>query len=169
MITAAQVFQRSSNIGTVKIARQLGKQRLYEAMLRFGLGRRTGVGLAGERAGVVYPVQKWGDIHFANIAFGYGLQVTPLQMVAGYAAIANGGMYNPPRLVAKVVHADGREEPFALPPGARPSQRVVSAGDGANDAGDHDRGHRAEARHRQGGRSGRASRWRARPAPPRRW
>ncbi|HEY0711668.1 MAG TPA: penicillin-binding protein 2, partial [Polyangia bacterium] len=83
VLTAEQVFQRSSNIGTVKIARQLGKQRLHEALVRFGLGRRTGVGLAGERAGVLYGYQKWGDIHFANIAFGYGVMVTPLQLVTG--------------------------------------------------------------------------------------
>ena len=60
VITAAQVLQRSSNIGTVKIARQLGKQRLHEALLRFGLGRRTGVGLGGERAGVLYPAARSG-------------------------------------------------------------------------------------------------------------
>jgi cell division protein FtsI (penicillin-binding protein 3) len=127
VITAAQVLQRSSNIGTVKIARQLGKQRLHEALVRFGLGRRTGVGLAGERAGVLYGYQKWGDIHFANIAFGYGVMVTPLQLVAGYAALANGGLYQPPRLVQKVIHADGREEVLERPAGAREQVRVVSA------------------------------------------
>jgi cell division protein FtsI (penicillin-binding protein 3) len=126
VITAAQVLQRSNNIGTVKIARLLGKERLYEALRRFGFGRRTGVGLEGERPGLVYPAQKWGDIHFANIAFGYGLQVTPLQMVVGYAALANGGLYRPPRLAWKVVGASGKPELLPPPAGARPEQRVLS-------------------------------------------
>jgi cell division protein FtsI (penicillin-binding protein 3) len=127
VITAAQVLQRSSNVGTVKIARLLGKPRLHEALLRFGLGRRTGVGLGGERAGVLYAHQKWGDIHFANIAFGYGVMVTPLQLVTAYAALANGGIYQPPRLVQKLVHPDGREEVPPRPANAREPMRVVSA------------------------------------------
>jgi cell division protein FtsI (penicillin-binding protein 3) len=126
IISAAEVLQRSSNIGTVKIARLLGKQGLYEALLRFGFGRRTGVGLEGEVSGWLRPASKWGDVHFANIAFGQGLAVTPLQMVAGYAAIANGGLYHPPRLTLKVINPDGKEESFP-PPGVAPvSRRVVS-------------------------------------------
>ena len=126
MLTAAEVFQRSSNIGTVKIARRLGKQRLHDALMRFGFGRRTGIGLEGERPGIVHPVNRWGDIHLATIAFGHGLSVTPLQMVAAIAAIANGGLYMPPRLARKVTKPDGREEPLAPPAGSRGEQRVIS-------------------------------------------
>ena len=126
VIPAEEVFQRSSNIGTVKIARQLGKQRLYEALVRFGFGRRTGVGLGGEVPGLLRPVSKWGEVHFANIAFGQGLAVTPLQMVAGYAAIANGGMYHAPRLALKVLSPDGRSELLPASPLAMPDHKVVS-------------------------------------------
>jgi cell division protein FtsI (penicillin-binding protein 3) len=127
VLTAEQVLQRSSNIGTVKIARQLGKQRLYEALVRFGFGRRTGVGLVGEVPGMLRPVAKWGEVHFANIAFGQGLAVTPLQMVAGFAAIANGGIYQPPRLALKVLRPDGSEDPIPPSPDALPKHRVLSA------------------------------------------
>jgi cell division protein FtsI (penicillin-binding protein 3) len=127
VISAEQVFQRSSNIGTVKIARQLGKQRLYESLIRFGFGKRSGIGLQGEVPGLLRPVGKWGEVHFANIAFGQGLAVTPLQMVAGFAAIANGGMYQPPRLVLKVVRPDGTVEPVTPPPEAPVAHRVISA------------------------------------------
>ena len=127
VLTAAEVFQRSSNIGTVKIARQLGKQRLYDALLRFGFGRRTGIGLEGESAGVVHPVHKWGEVHLANIAFGQGLTATPLQMVAAIAAIANGGVYQPPRLASKVIYPDGREVEVPLTASAPPERRVLSA------------------------------------------
>ena len=151
VITAAQVLQRSSNIGTVKIARQLGKQRLHEALLRFGLGRRTGVGLAGERAGVLYGYQKWGDIHFANIAFGYGVMVTPLQLVAGLCgagqrwpvpAAAAGPEGDPRRRAGRGAGAAGG--------GARAGAGGVG-GDGAHDAGDHDRGDRAGGNGQPGG------------------
>ena len=85
--------------------------------------RPTGVGLPGERAGVVRPVDKWGDIGFANVSFGQGITVTPLQMVAGrVGAIAAGGVYHQPRIVARVVQPDGTVE---TPP-VEPDRRVMS-------------------------------------------
>jgi cell division protein FtsI (penicillin-binding protein 3) len=113
-LTVSEVFKFSSNIGATKIARKLGRDGLAEALVRFGFGKQTGVGLPGERAGIVRPVAKWGDIGFANVSFGQGLTVTPLQMAAGVSAIAGGGIYRQPRIVARVVQADGTVE--ALPP-----------------------------------------------------
>ena len=89
-LTVAEVFKFSSNIGATKIARKLGRDGLAEALERFGFGHPAGIGLPGERAGVLRPVAKWGDIGFANVAFGQGLTVTPLQMATGVAAIAGG-------------------------------------------------------------------------------
>ena len=122
VLTAAEVFKFSSNIGAAKIARRLGRERLADALARFGFGRPTGIGLPGERGGVLRPVGKWGDIGFANVAFGQGITVTPLQIASGMAAIAAGGVYHPPRIVARVVHADGSSEPMA----DRPATRVIS-------------------------------------------
>jgi cell division protein FtsI (penicillin-binding protein 3) len=122
----AQVFQRSSNIGTVKIAQRLGKEDLYAAIGRFGLGRSTRAGLPGEVGGIVHHVKKWGELHFATISFGYNLAVTPLQMTAAYAAIASGGIYRAPRIGLRVVHPDGRVEPLPPPAGARVEERVLS-------------------------------------------
>jgi cell division protein FtsI (penicillin-binding protein 3) len=107
VLTVAEVFKFSSNIGATKIARKLGREQFADALESFGFGRPTGVGLPGERAGIVRPVAKWGDIGFANVAFGQGLTVTPLQMLAGVSAIAGGGVYRQPRIVARVVQADG--------------------------------------------------------------
>jgi cell division protein FtsI (penicillin-binding protein 3) len=107
VLTAAEVFKFSSNIGATKIARRLGREGLADALGRFGFGRSTGVGLPGERAGVIRPVDKWGDIGFANVAFGQGLTVTPLQMVSGVSAIAAGGVYHAPRIISRVVQPDG--------------------------------------------------------------
>src|SRR5205823_277448 len=114
-----------SNIGATKIARRLGREGLADTLARFGFGRPTGVGLPGERAGVVRPVDKWGDIGFANVSFGQGLTVTPLQMVTGVSANAAGGVYHAPRVVARVVQADGSVETPAAPP-ANSDRRVMS-------------------------------------------
>ena len=121
-LTVAEVFKFSSNIGATKIARRLGRERLADALARFGFGRPTGIGLPGERAGVLRPVDKWGEIGFANLSFGQGITATPLQIASGMAAIAAGGVYHPPRIVARVVHADGSSEPIP----ERPATRVIS-------------------------------------------
>jgi cell division protein FtsI (penicillin-binding protein 3) len=126
--TAAEVFKYSSNIGTVKIARRIGKETLARMIDRLGFGRPTGVGLPGERRGTVRPVSRWGEIELATQAFGQGLTVTPLQMATAYAAIASGGVYHRPKLAVRFVSADGRSEPVPLPADARPEERVLSNG-----------------------------------------
>jgi cell division protein FtsI (penicillin-binding protein 3) len=122
VLTVAEVLKLSSNIGATKIARRLGRERFADALARFGFGRPTGIGLPGERAGVVRPVDKWGDIGFANVSFGQGITVTPLQMLAGVSAIAAGGVYHQPRIVSRVVQPDGSVEA----PAGQPDRRVMS-------------------------------------------
>lgn len=122
-VTAAEVYQQSSNIGTVKIARRIGKDRLAEALRGFGFGVRSGVGLPGERMGLVRKVEKWGDIGFANVAFGQGLTATPLQITAAFAAVGAGGVYHPPVLALRVVDNDGNIETLKE---RVPARRVVS-------------------------------------------
>src|ERR1700690_902294 len=88
VLTAAEVFKYSSNIGTVKIARRIGKEALWNALDRFGFGRPTYLGLPGERRGILRPISRWGEIEFATHAFGQGMTVSPVQLAAGFAAIA---------------------------------------------------------------------------------
>ena len=143
VLTVAEVFKFSSNIGATKIARRLGRERLADALARFGFGRPTGIGLPGERAGVLRSVDKWGDIGFANLSFGQGITVTPLQIASGMAAIAAGGIYHPPPdrraggTRRRIVRADGR---------ATRDARDLGKG-GARDDRHHAGGHR-------GGRDG---------------
>jgi cell division protein FtsI (penicillin-binding protein 3) len=122
VLTVAEVFKFSSNIGATKIARRLGRDAFADALGRFGFGHPTGIGLPGERGGVVRPVEKWGDIGFANISFGQGIAVTPLQMIAGVSAIAGGGVYRQPHIVARVVEPDGTIDA----PAVAPDHRVMS-------------------------------------------
>jgi len=124
ILTAAEVFKHSSNIGTVKIARRITREALHDALARFGFGKRTGVGLPGERAGILRPARRWGEIEFATHAFGQGLTVTPLQLTAAYAAIAAGGLYRPPRLVLRLLHPAG---------GNHETSRREGQGDGRGD------------------------------------
>jgi cell division protein FtsI (penicillin-binding protein 3) len=126
VLTAAEVFKHSSNIGTVKIARRIGKEALWNALDRFGFGRPTYLGLPGERRGILRPISRWGEIEFATHAFGQGLTVTPVQLAAGFAAIAAHGVYHPPRLALHYVGSDGKTEPIERPPEARGDTRVMS-------------------------------------------
>ncbi|MFW5966234.1 MAG: penicillin-binding protein [Persicimonas sp.] len=106
-LTAAEIIQKSSNIGIYKIAKLIGKEALYETLRDFGFGTRTGLGLRGERAGVIWPHDDWAEVTFANISFGQGFTSTPLQLIQSIAAIANDGMLMEPRLVRRVVDRDG--------------------------------------------------------------
>jgi cell division protein FtsI (penicillin-binding protein 3) len=107
VLSTAGIFKRSSNVGAAKIGLRLGKERLYEGLLRFGFGTRSGIEVPGERVGKLRDPAKWRDIDVAAISYGYGMTVTPLQMAAGLAAVGNGGVYRAPRIVDRVIHADG--------------------------------------------------------------
>jgi cell division protein FtsI (penicillin-binding protein 3) len=126
ILTVAEVFKFSSNIGATKIARRLGRERFADALVRFGFGHSTQLGLPGERNGVIRPVERWGDIGFANVSFGQGITVTPLQMVAGVSAIAAGGLYHQPRIVSRIVSPDGGVETPADE--GQADRRVMSEG-----------------------------------------
>lgn len=100
-LTASEILAHSSNIGTTKIAFQLGAEPLRQALADFGFGTRLGVDLPGEAKGQVLPLP-WRTHLLANISFGHGISATPLQVANAYAAIANGGMLNAPFIVQSV-------------------------------------------------------------------
>jgi cell division protein FtsI (penicillin-binding protein 3) len=114
-LTVAEIVKHSSNVGTVKIAQRLGRDKLYAALKSYGFGARTGIELPGEQAGTIRRGDTWRDIELATIAFGYGITVTPLQIAAGLAAIGNDGVYREPRIVEKVVDQDGAVKYAAHP------------------------------------------------------
>jgi len=87
----ADVIRESSNVGAIQVAQALGGERLHDAIRRFGFGERTGVDLWGEDPGLVPAYEDWSGSSIGNIPIGQGLTVTPMQLVAGYAALANGG------------------------------------------------------------------------------
>ena len=101
-MTVSQILSRSSNVGTITLARLLGERRLAEWIERFGFGRPTGIDFPGESRGIVLPVEKWSGSTIGNVPIGQGIAVTPLQMAAAYAAIANRGTWVQPHLVHRV-------------------------------------------------------------------
>jgi len=121
-LTAGDVLKLSNNVGAARIGLLLGRQRLYEAFRRFGYGSPTGIELAGEVPGVVWNPDGpngTGDLTAAQNAFGQGLSVTAIQLVAGYAAIANGGTQVSPHVIAGWTTPDGTYHPVEQPPGER--------------------------------------------------
>jgi cell division protein FtsI/penicillin-binding protein 2 len=115
--SVAQILAHSSNIGAITLAEMLGRTRLSSWITKFGFGRTTGVDFPGESPGIVLPPDKWSGSTIGNVPIGQGIAVTPVQMAAAYAAIANRGVWSRPHLVD---HVAG---------GARPSlnhRRLVS-------------------------------------------
>ncbi len=106
-LDVAGIIKRSSNVGAAKIALRFGADKLYAALKRFGFGKRTGIELPGEQPGMLRDGAKWRDVELATIAFGYGLTVTPLQLAAAMAAFGDRGVYHEPRIVDRVIDADG--------------------------------------------------------------
>ncbi|MEX1072126.1 MAG: penicillin-binding protein 2 [Chloroflexota bacterium] len=122
LITASDVLNLSNNVGAAKIGLLLGRQQLYEAFKRFGFGSPTGVDIAGEASGVVWNPDgpnASGDLTAAQNAFGQGLSVTALQLVAGYASIANGGTLVTPHVIAGWTGPDGVHHPPDVQHGER--------------------------------------------------
>jgi len=114
-LTFTGVLAKSSNIGTVLVAQQLGKTKLYDALRGFGFGQSSGAGLAGESAGILPPPDKWSGTQAATIAFGQGVSVNALQMASVYATVANDGVRVPPRVVRDTIGSDGRLSPTPAP------------------------------------------------------
>jgi cell division protein FtsI/penicillin-binding protein 2 len=112
ILTVSDILARSSNVGAVRIGLRLGASRFDKWVQRFGFGRLTDVPLPGESAGIVPHVKDYSGASIGNLPIGQGLAVTPLQLADAYAAIANGGIFQKPRLVL------GAERP--------PGQRVIS-------------------------------------------
>jgi len=117
--TTTGVFGKSSNVGTLMLAQRVGPEKFAEMLTKFGLGERTGVGLPGESAGLVPPIDQWSGSSFANLPIGQGLSMTLLQMAGMYQAIANDGVRIPPRVVKAIVGADGTRTAEEAPEGVR--------------------------------------------------
>jgi cell division protein FtsI (penicillin-binding protein 3) len=101
-LSVAQILAQSSNIGAVTIGLELGATRFSRWIDRFGFGRPTGVQFPAEERGIVPALDEYSGSTMGNLPMGQGLSVTPMQMIAGYQAIADGGILHRPQLIERI-------------------------------------------------------------------
>jgi cell division protein FtsI (penicillin-binding protein 3) len=106
MLDVTGVITHSSNVGAAKIGLTLTRDHLYDVDHRFGFGEVTGSGFPGESPGLLPAAKAWGPVEQATISYGYGLNVTPLQLANAYTAIANNGRLRAPTFVKGAQNPD---------------------------------------------------------------
>jgi cell division protein FtsI/penicillin-binding protein 2 len=120
--SVSDILKVSSNIGAVLIAKRVGTTRFDSWIHKWGFGKPTGVDLPGEQQGIVLPLKNYSGATMGNLPIGQGIAVTPMQMAAGYAAIANGGILRAPHIVDSI---GGKKT--KLPPGRRVISEATAA------------------------------------------
>lgn len=105
-MTVAEIFTRSSNVGTIKIADTLGEDRLVDYIRSFGIGSKTGVDYSVESPGLI-NVEASCEICWASASIGYSVAASPLQMAAAYAVIGNDGVWTTPHIVRSTTDVEG--------------------------------------------------------------
>jgi len=106
-LTLMGIIRKSSNIGASKVGLELGRERLGRYVRSFGFGQKSGILLPGESKGILRDEKSWTQVDLANISFGQGLGVTPLQMVTAVNALATGGDLMRPFLVSSITSSTG--------------------------------------------------------------
>lgn len=123
-VNVAKVLCYSCNIGAAGIGLRLGAQKLYKYEEAFGLYEKPGSKLDGETCCTWHDTWRdWPDVRLANIAFGQGIVVTPLQLAKAYCAVANGGLLMRPYVVKEIRRPDGSAEKVFRP---HVERRVIS-------------------------------------------
>jgi len=114
-LSLSRIVQFSSNIGAVKVGRELGEYRLYNYLRSFGFNEKTGAALQGEVQGLLRVPGKLTQSDMASLCFGQGISVTSIQLASALGAIANEGILVKPRLVKAILNKDGYIEKTTEP------------------------------------------------------
>jgi cell division protein FtsI/penicillin-binding protein 2 len=121
--TMTQVIEKSLNSGAIFAQQELGKDGFKKYVEKFGFGEKTGIDLGGEERGNISNLKKKNDVDYATMAFGQGIAVTPIQLVAAIGAIANDGVLLRPYILERIIYKNG-EEKITRPKEVR---RVISS------------------------------------------
>jgi cell division protein FtsI (penicillin-binding protein 3) len=120
------VIQVSSNIGAAKIGYSVGPEFHHDVLRRLGFGAPTGAGFPEESAGLLRGWRSWRPVDHATISFGQGISVTPLQLTGAFAALANDGVWQRPRIVSGRRAPGGAWEAVPVAPGRRALRAEVA-------------------------------------------
>ncbi len=99
VLTVAEVIQKSSNVGSAKMALSLKREELWSTFNQLGLGSRSNIGFPGEASGILRPYKTWRPIEQATMSFGHGISLTLLQLARAYTVFANDGELKPVSLL----------------------------------------------------------------------
>lgn len=102
-----EAFQNSCNCCFMDLALRLGKDKFYSYMQKFGLGKKTGVGITGESGGILMDKSLVKNVDLARMGFGHAVAVTPIQLLSAVSAIINGGNLMTPYLVSTITDVNG--------------------------------------------------------------
>ncbi len=97
--TFFEVIQNSCNPGFIEIGRRLGKDKLFKYVKDYGFGAKTGIDLLGESTGILFDMNKVGNVEVATTSFGQGISTTPIQLTTAVSAAVNGGNLNMPYIL----------------------------------------------------------------------
>ncbi|KAB8030869.1 peptidoglycan D,D-transpeptidase FtsI family protein [Fluviispira multicolorata] len=90
-LTPEEILKVSSNIGAYKVVQKIGRENFYDSLMKIGFGRQPGTGIPGEWGGRIKKTENWREMNFANMAFGQGFAISPLQLAHGLSIIVGGG------------------------------------------------------------------------------
>jgi len=122
VLTLSEALAKSSNVGAIKLGLRVGDSSMFDFIKLYGFGSRTGVELPGETPGILRPLNRWQPSSIGSIAMGQEIGVTPLQVAAAFATIANGGVRVAPHLVRQITGTNGNSVYTATPE----QHRVIS-------------------------------------------
>lgn len=125
-ITMTQILQLSNNTGAAWVGHQIGFDRYAGNIAIFNLGNSLGIDLEGEESGIVRDRQEWRDIDLANMAFGQGISLTPIQLTTAFSSVINGGKLYEPFVVEKIVDHRG-SEPLVIERSSKLITQTISA------------------------------------------
>jgi cell division protein FtsI (penicillin-binding protein 3) len=101
-LTVSEIIQKSSNIGTAKITLKMGEKNLFKTLRSFGFGKRTGIEIGLENIGILRPIRTGDGMTIARLPIGQAFNVSPLQLVRAYCALANHGKLPSMRLIDRL-------------------------------------------------------------------
>ncbi len=125
LLTVSQVMQQSSDVGAIKLGLRLGEHRFDQYIRAFGFGAQTGVEVPGETRGITKPAHRWNKTSIGAISMGQEIGVSSVQLVSMVSAIANDGIYTPPRIVAGTLPPRTTPQTVTFQPATQ--RRIISS------------------------------------------